>query len=136
MHTIIRTTLAGAAACVLLTACAPSLLGPTVAHSDDIPTCTDSIADSGGVCQGVPEWETPVIEDERDEYTVTVPSPRQLGTPATDDGQPFLTEDVITEDDPRWDCRFDGNEACGVEIEGVWYVIQFRDGSPEGVTYR
>jgi hypothetical protein len=75
------------------------------------PTCTDAIADAGGICQGTPEWELP-----------------QTVTP-----EPAVT---CQEDEPCWDCRFDGNERCGVQIHGVWYIIQFRDGSPEGVTYR
>lgn len=69
---------------------------------------------------------TPNIEDARDTFEV-IPAPL-----------PLVVEDapVIQEDDPNWDCRFDGNEMCGVEIHGVWYVIQFRDGSPESVGYR
>lgn len=31
------------------------------------------------------------------------------------------------EDDPLFDCRLDGNRACGVQVHGVWYVIQFSD---------
>lgn len=81
---------------------------PDVAAPTSAPTCTDAIADAGGICQGIPEWETPAT----------------------------VTPDTCQEDDPCWDCRFDGNEQCGVLIEGVWYVIHFRDGSPEGVTYR
>lgn len=48
----------------------------------------------------------------------------------------YESDDIIHEDDPRWDCRFDGNEICGVEISGVGYNIQFRDGSPGLVTVR
>jgi len=40
------------------------------------------------------------------------------------------------EDDPDWDCRFDGNQMCGVTIMGVDYVIQFEDGSPMSVDYK
>ena len=30
-----------------------------------------------------------------------------------------------TEDSPEWECRTMGNRACGVEIGGTWYVVQF-----------
>ena len=43
---------------------------------------------------------------------------------------------TIEEDDPNWDCRFDGNQKCGVTIMGVDYVIQFEDGSPMSVDYK
>jgi len=26
---------------------------------EEIPRCTEAIADAGGICQGVPTWETP-----------------------------------------------------------------------------
>lgn len=64
-----------------------------------------------------PESQTEVLVPSDAREDVTIPSP-------------------IQEDDPNWDCRINGNQACGVEIHGVWYVIQFRDGSPESVTYR
>jgi hypothetical protein len=47
-----------------------------------------------------------------------------------------VNEEDVQEDDPNWDCRFNGNQMCGVEIMGVWYVIQFEDGSPLSVTLR
>lgn len=66
---------------------------------------------------------------------ITVPSPIQATTP-TQEPAASPAPEVCQEDEPCWDCRFDGNERCGVEIHGVWYVIQFRDGSPESVGYR
>jgi len=45
-------------------------------------------------------------------------------------------EHILQEDDPNWDCRFDGNQMCGVTIMGVDYVIQFEDGSPMTVDYK
>lgn len=29
------------------------------------------------------------------------------------------------EDDPGFDCRIHGNHVCGVQIEGVWYLVNF-----------
>lgn len=29
------------------------------------------------------------------------------------------------EDTPEFDCRIHGNHTCGVEIEGVWYILNF-----------
>lgn len=37
--------------------------------------------------------------------------------------------EVIMEDDPRWDCRTMGNFTCGVEIQGVWYNLDFSTGT-------
>lgn len=53
-------------------------------------------------------------------------------------GEPVEPSDtnVIQEDDPNFDCRFHGNEMCGVEIQGAWYVIQFEDGTPVSVRLR
>lgn len=42
-------------------------------------------------------------------------------------------EEVIFEDDPRWDCRWDGNRVCGVIVQGMRYLIQFQDGDPVSV---
>lgn len=51
------------------------------------------------------------------------------------------TGPVVSEDDPRWDCRTMGDHACGVPItaNGVttWYVITFvSDGTVEDVMTR
>lgn len=95
---------------------------------------------------------------ERDDFTTTpveAPEPdltKVIDAPeyACPDGW-FLAEDLSCvnpdyydepnteepqEDDPSFDCRFHGNEQCGVEIQGTWYVIQFEDGSPESVSLR
>ena len=134
---MLRTITSGlvlAAGIAVLAACSPSpLADPAKAdNTTTVPQCTDAIADAQGICQGIPTWEL----EPRDGYTIE--SPRQLGSEGTDDGHPFLTTDEppIQEDDPRWDCRFDGNQTCGVEIEGVWYLVQFEDGSPVSVGYR
>ena len=127
-----------ALACVFLTGVALSLaiyiifILPTVhAHAETIE-----------LGQTVTVSEVVTVDDLRDGYDV-VPSPVQAVGPTDDTGGPFLTREIPSpeqatcqEDDPCWDCRFDGNERCGVEIEGVWYIIQFRDGSPESVSYR
>lgn len=99
-----------------LAACSPSPLADSAQATDE-----------PAIVVVTPEPAPVVTIEPRDDYTVT-PAPE---TPATQEPGP-----VIQEDDPRWDCRFDGNEQCGVNIEGVWYVIQFRDGSPEWVGYR
>ena len=44
--------------------------------------------------------------------------------------------EVIQEDDPRFDCRTMGNQKCGVEISGTWYVVSFIDGVATTVTLR
>ncbi len=50
---------------------------------------------------------------------------------------PVAVQPIITEDDPRWDCRTMGNHQCGVEVEGTWYVITFDGaGHPIGVSER
>lgn len=46
------------------------------------------------------------------------------------------TSEVVEEDDPRWDCRTMGNQACGVQVMGKWYVVQFEDGVPVSVRER
>lgn len=39
------------------------------------------------------------------------------------------------EDDAWWDCRFDGNRICAVQIEGVEYYVTFgQAGQPSGVS--
>lgn len=40
------------------------------------------------------------------------------------------------EDEPGFDCRVHGNEMCGVQVHGMWYLIQFEDGSPVSVRVR
>ena len=40
------------------------------------------------------------------------------------------------EDEPGWDCRTMGNQQCGVDIMGTWYVVEFIDGSPYEVYVR
>lgn len=47
-----------------------------------------------------------------------------------------ITEPELSEDDPNWDCRVHGNELCGVEISGTWYVVQFENGEPVSVEPR
>lgn len=64
---------------------------------------------------------TPVIQPE--------PTPEPLVGDDNGDG-------VIHEDESGWDCRWDGNTVCGVEIEGMWYLIDFEDGSPVSVRVR
>lgn len=32
---------------------------------------------------------------------------------------------AIHEDDPRWDCRLDGNRTCGIVIHGQRYLVTF-----------
>ena len=36
---------------------------------------------------------------------------------------------VIQEDDPVFDCRTMGNMICGVEVEGTWYILDFKTGT-------
>lgn len=45
----------------------------------------------------------------------------------------YDTPEIIYEDDPRWDCRTMGNQSCGVEIGGLWYIVVFEDGQPVDV---
>lgn len=66
----------------------------------------------------VPTTEVPAEEE-------LLPAPVQIEAP-----------ERLEEDDPRWDCRIHGNERCGVEIMGTWYVVTFEDGLPEGVYVR
>ena len=41
------------------------------------------------------------------------------------------------EDEPGWDCRFDGNKQCGVFFEGIWQVISYdAEGNPVSVRPR
>lgn len=47
-----------------------------------------------------------------------------------------LPPEIIHEDDPRFDCRYMGNQRCGVEIHGVIYVITFENGAPTGAYQR
>ena len=57
--------------------------------------------------------------------------------PVVEVDQPVTQPELIQEDDPRWDCRTMGNRACGVEIQGAWYVVQFDDaGLPESIVLR
>lgn len=139
MNNILGRLTLGALTCVALAGIALSLavavlIAPVhvaLGHAEPAPLPVQSL-----------EVEPVSYTETRDSYDVVVPidSPTQLvmedGDPET--GGPFLTKAPITcqEDEPCWDCRFDGNQRCGVQIEGVWYIIQFRDGSPEGVTYR
>lgn len=55
-----------------------------------------------------------------------VHAPAPVVTEAT---APAPSPEVITEDDPRWDCREMGNRTCGVEVEGTWYVLDFATGT-------
>jgi hypothetical protein len=53
------------------------------------------------------------------------------------DARPLAPKPIISEDDPRWDCRTMGNRQCGVRVEGTWYVIAFdRSGKPVSVRTR
>lgn len=48
-----------------------------------------------------------------------------------------VVEEVIYEDDPRFDCRTMGNRQCGTQIEGTWYVVTFdAGGAPLSVRVR
>lgn len=47
-----------------------------------------------------------------------------------------LPPEIIHEDDPRFDCRYMGNQRCGVEIHGTVYVITFENGAPTGAYQR
>lgn len=45
-----------------------------------------------------------------------------------------VTQGRVYEEDPDFDCRTDGNETCGVQIEGDWYNVTFSDGQPVSIT--
>lgn len=51
-------------------------------------------------------------------------------------GEALDGEEVIFEDDKRWDCRTMGNMVCGVDIKGTWYLVQFADGQPVSIAER
>ena len=59
------------------------------------------------------------------------PVPWVPGAPIGD-----LPPEPIHEDDPRFDCRYMGNQQCGVQISGTWYVVSFDAGTPTGVHLR
>lgn len=62
----------------------------------------------------------------------------QIGRRIDVDNQPYVVVDVdencdpvlelINEDSPLWDCTTMGNETCGVEIDGVWWLIHYENG--------
>jgi hypothetical protein len=129
----------GTLACVLLLGVVLSLAAYILFGLPVVRSLAGDTTPTQSIAVGAPALDT----IEHDDYeVVTIPSPVQAVGPTE---QPFLEatplpspeqEQVCQEDEPCWDCRFDGNERCGVEIEGVWYIIQFRDGSPESVSYR
>lgn len=50
--------------------------------------------------------------------------------PAPEEATPTLAPDeVIYEDDPRWDCTTMGNMICGTDINGTWYLLDFKTGT-------
>ena len=48
-----------------------------------------------------------------------------ISAPVSETEQPATVSPTIQEDDPNWDCRINGNQKCGVQIQGVWYVVDF-----------
>lgn len=38
-------------------------------------------------------------------------------------------DSAIQEDESGWDCRTHGNQLCGVQVQGVWYVLDFATGT-------
>ena len=76
-----------------------------------------------------PEPELTPIPEPPFEYEEAVPW--VPGAPIGD-----LPPEIIHEDDPRFDCRYMGNQRCGVEIHGVTYVITFDQGIPTGAYQR
>ena len=61
------------------------------------------------------------------------PSPEPVvPTPSPTASVPYDAPGTIYEDDPQWDCRSMGNQICGVEIKGDWYLIGFNNGEPTG----
>lgn len=85
---------------------------------------------------------TPAAAPETASVPITPPAPTPTPdpappTPEASIGTPVTIEaPVITEDDPRWDCRTMGNLQCGVEVNGTWYVITFADTQPVSVRVR
>jgi hypothetical protein len=109
--------------------------------TEQVPQCTDEIADAGGICQGVPTWveETPLRDAEIvTEYSVTEQSPDGSETPSgpvqaallPDWGYdayqlaPCAQEDGSGQDACYW--NFDGTTGNGY---GLTYVIV------DGTTY-
>lgn len=80
-----------------------------VEEEGPIPTCTDAIADAGGICQGVPEWEatpTPTVEVAPPPAPVTIQAPAEEGddpAPATEPEGPLV----------EWHAMDEGPLICG-----------------------
>lgn len=82
-----------------------------------------------------PEPSTPVVPEPE---LTPIPEPTfeyMEGVPWVP-GAPIGDVPPFHEDDPRWDCRYMGNQQCGVQIHGTWYLIHFNAGEPTGASIR
>ena len=74
-----------------------------------------------------PTGGNPTAEPTEDATPEPSPEP-SVGFPTAQPTEPAAAP-VLTpapaEDDPSWDCRTDGNRHCGVQVGGVWYVLDF-----------
>lgn len=77
-----------------------------------------------------------VPSDQNDFSPTVVGDPVPVIEPETGYIHYYIDGELIHEDDERWDCRFHGNQMCGVNVEGIWYLIQFEDGTPLSVSTR
>jgi hypothetical protein len=81
----------------------------------------------------VVETPAPVVET-----AIPVEIPVAVLPPILSENPPVVYAPTPTpkmEDDPDWDCRWDGNQICGTTIYGESYLIQFEDGSPIAVWF-
>lgn len=62
-----------------------------------------------------------------DDTVQETPAPAPEATPTTPPAPP--ADEVIYEDDPRWDCTTMGNRICGTDINGTWYLLDFNTGT-------